>query len=42
MSIKNVTITGEAGNIADSLIFIILSNRPFNATDKINLTLLDI
>ena len=42
MSIKNVTITGAAGNIAYSLIFRILSNLPFKATDKIDLTLLDI
>ena len=42
MSIKKVTITGAAGNIAYSLIFRILSKLPFKATDKINLTLLDI
>ena len=42
MSIKNVTITGAAGNIAYSLIFRILSKLPFKNTDKINLTLLDI
>ena len=42
MNIKNLTITGAAGNIAYSLIFRILSKLPFNATDKINLTLLDI
>ena len=42
MSIKNVTITGAAGNIAYSLIFRILSKLPFKSTDKINLTLLDI
>ena len=42
MSIKNVTITGAAGNIAYSLIFRILSNLPFKASEKINLTLLDI
>ncbi len=42
MSIKKVTITGAAGNIAYSLIFRILSKLPFKSTDKINLTLLDI
>ena len=42
MSIKKVTITGAAGNIAYSLIFRILSKLPFKATDKIDLTLLDI
>ena len=42
MTIKNVAITGAAGNIAYSLIFRILSNLPFNNTDKINLNLLDI
>ena len=42
MSIKKVTITGAAGNIAYSLIFRILSKLPFKTTDKINLTLLDI
>lgn len=42
MNIKNVTITGAAGNIAYSLIFRILSKIPFKTTDKINLTLLDI
>ncbi len=42
MAIKNISITGAAGNIAYSLIFRILSNLPFKATDKINLSLLDI
>ena len=42
MAIKNISITGAAGNIAYSLIFRILSNLPFKATDKINLRLLDI
>ena len=42
MIIKNVCITGAAGNIAYSLIFRILSNLPFNKVDKINLNLLDI
>lgn len=42
MNIKNVTITGAAGNIAYSLIFRILSKLPFKSTDKINLILLDI
>lgn len=42
MSIKNISITGAAGNIAYSLIFRILSKLPFKETDKINLTLLDI
>ena len=42
MIIKNVCITGAAGNIAYSLIFRILSNLPFKKTDKINLNLLDI
>ncbi len=42
MAIKNVSITGAAGNIAYSLIFRILSKLPFNGTDKINLRLLDI
>ena len=42
MNIKNVCITGAAGNIAYSLIFRVLSNLPFKNTDKINLTLLDI
>ena len=42
MNIKNVCVTGAAGNIAYSLIFRVLSNLPFKNTDKINLTLLDI
>lgn len=42
MNIKNICITGAAGNIAYSLIFRILSKLPFKDTDKINLTLLDI
>ena len=42
MATKNISITGAAGNIAYSLIFRILSKLPFNATDKINLRLLDI
>ena len=42
MKIKNITITGAAGNIAYALIFRILSNPPFKGIDKINLTLLDI
>tara|TARA_Y100000768_G_C23918393_1_gene653562 strand:+ start:120 stop:1085 length:966 start_codon:yes stop_codon:yes gene_type:complete len=42
MIIKNVCITGAAGNIAYSLIFRILSSLPFNKVDKINLSLLDI
>ena len=42
MIIKNVCITGAAGNIAYSLVFRILSNLPFNNVDKINLKLLDI
>ena len=41
MATKNISITGAAGNIAYSLIFRILSKLPFNATDKINLRLLD-
>ena len=42
MKIKNITITGAAGNIAYALIFRILSNPPFKGIEKINLTLLDI
>jgi malate dehydrogenase len=42
MKIKNICITGAAGNIAYSLIFRVLSKLPFKSTDKINLTLLDI
>ena len=42
MKIKNITITGAAGNIAYALIFRILSNPPFKGLEKINLTLLDI
>ena len=42
MIIKNICITGAAGNIAYSLIFRMLSNLPFNKVDKINLNLLDI
>ena len=42
MKIKNITITGAAGNIAYALIFRILSNPPLKGIEKINLTLLDI
>ena len=42
MTIKNISITGAAGNIAYSLIFRILSNLPFKDTNKVNLNLLDI
>lgn len=42
MNIKNICITGAAGNIAYSLIFRILAKLPFSNTDKINLKLLDI
>ena len=42
MKIKNVCITGAAGNISYSLIFRLLSKLPFINTDKINLSLLDI
>jgi len=42
MIIKNVCITGAAGNIAYSLIFRILSKLPLNNVDAINLRLLDI
>ena len=42
MTIKNISITGAAGNIAYSLIFRILSNLPFRDTNKVNLNLLDI
>ena len=42
MNIKNICITGAAGNISYSLIFRLLSKLPFKNTDKINLTLLDI
>ncbi len=42
MTIKNVCITGAAGNIAYSLIFRVLSKLPLNNVDKINLNLLDI
>ena len=42
MNIKNICITGAAGNIAYSLIFRVLSKLPFKNTDKVNLTLLDI
>ena len=41
MAIKNISITGAAGNIAYSLIFRILSKLPFKSIDKINLRLLD-
>tara|TARA_B100001113_G_scaffold212284_1_gene174163 strand:+ start:24039 stop:25004 length:966 start_codon:yes stop_codon:yes gene_type:complete len=42
MIVKNVCITGAAGNIAYSLIFRVLSKLPLNKIDKINLRLLDI
>ena len=42
MAIKNVSITGAAGNIAYSLVFRVLSKLPFFNTKKINLRLLDI
>ena len=42
MTIKNISITGAAGNIAYSLIFRILSNLPFRHTNKVNLNLLDV
>ena len=42
MKIKNITITGAAGNIAYALIFRILSYPPFKGLDKLNLTLFDI
>ena len=41
MAIKNIAITGAAGNIAYSLI-LESYQLPFKATDKINLRLLDI
>ncbi len=42
MSIKNIAITGAAGNIAYSLVFRLLSKLPIVGADKINLRLLDI
>ena len=39
MTIKNISITGAAGNIAYSLIFRILSNLPFRHTNKVNLNI---
>ncbi len=42
MIVKDICITGAAGNIAYSLVFRVLSKLPFNNVDKINLRLLDI